>query len=137
MSSGRCRLIHVGLLEWFLPFVLVPSLLRLTSRPAHLAAFLVSFARPVCSCRGAGSLGVGSIVACRICPMPEEEGVALRGSLLRSNETAGTMVSVWIVWISFSRLLGSGSMGYILYRALSMVRRLFSLVFSADGFASS
>lgn len=85
-----------------------------------------------------GELGHrGSLLPAVVCLVTEEEGVALRGSLLRSNETAGTMVSVWIVWISFSRLLGSGSMGYILYRALSMVRRLFSLVFSADGFASS
>lgn len=85
-----------------------------------------------------GELGSrGSLLPAVVCLVPEEEGVALRGSLLRSNETAGTMVSVWIVWISFSRLLGSGSMGYIPYRALSIVRRLFSLVFSADGFASS
>lgn len=31
-----------------------PGRLRLASRPAHLAASLVSLARPVCSCRGAG-----------------------------------------------------------------------------------
>lgn len=40
-------------------------------------------------------------------------------------------MSVWIVWISFHRLIGTGVVGYIVNRALSMVRRLFSLVFSA------
>lgn len=41
------------------------------------------------------------------------------------------MGDVLILWISFSRLLGAGAVGYIVYRALSMVRRPFSLVFTA------
>lgn len=65
--------------------------LRLASRPARLVATLVSLVRPACSCRGAGSSGVR--VHC--CPpwsaSCRREGVALRGSLLRSNEAAGMM----------------------------------------------
>ena len=41
MSSGRCRLIHVGLLEWFLPFVLAPpAAARLSSRSSRCLSLL-------------------------------------------------------------------------------------------------
>lgn len=95
--------------------------LRLASRPAHLAASLVSLARPVCSCRGAGRSGVGSSLPAVL--------VSFSGRLrlLLASDGGDECVDCVNCLSSVDYVL---VIGYILYRALSMVRRLISLVFS-------
>lgn len=114
MSSlpWRCRVICGGLLGGFsLPRACLGRLRFDLSRLVSRAPFA----------RVGGREAWASGAARRACIVP---GSAAVGCLLREGD-------VLILWITFYRLIGAGVIGYIVFRALSMVRRSFSLVFSA------